>query len=133
MTKAMEYGLQVNQPVKVTRTGQEDWYTSSVQDVADNSFCISIPSSGPNVLTLQDGDVVKLKFIYEDNRFMFETTVLGKRYDNIPLYTLALPKECERIQSRSFVRYSIVLDTLYAELPEEGLTPVFSKCYTVEL
>jgi c-di-GMP-binding flagellar brake protein YcgR len=129
----MEYGLQVNQPVKVTRTGQEDWYSASVQDVTDDYFCISVPSKGSNVLALQDGDVVELTFGYEDGRLGFKTMVLGKRYDNIPLYTLALPKEYKRIQARAFVRCSVLLDALYAELPEEGQAPVFSTCYIVDL
>jgi c-di-GMP-binding flagellar brake protein YcgR len=131
---AVEFEMQVNQVIWVTRAdGQDDWYVSNVQDCDNKNFCISIPTQGPNPLILHEGDAAKVLLISEVSRFEFQTLVTGRRYDNIPLYVLALPKEYKRIQLRDFVRIPIVLEMHYAELPEDGQAPVFIPCSCLDL
>lgn len=131
---AAQPGIQINQNIRVTRAeGEEDWYVSSVQDMNDNDFCISVPTRGPNPMVLNSGDSVKISFVSEMSRLEFETKVVGWRYDNIPLYVLALPKEYKRIQLREFVRIPVVLETYYSEIPEEGRQPVFIRCNSLDM
>lgn len=127
-------GLQINQNIRVTRAGgEEKWFVSSVQDISDNDFSISIPTRGHNPLNLQRGDLVKISFITQASRIEFETEVTGWRYDNIPMYVLLLPKKMKRVQLREFVRISVIMDAYYAEVPEAGEKPVFSKCTSLDL
>lgn len=129
-----EIEIQINQAIQVTRAdGKDDWYVSSIQDLDNKNFCISIPTQGIRPLILHNGDAAKISLISETSRFEFETLVVGQRNDNIPLYILALPKEYKRIQLRDFVRISIMLEMNYAELPEDGKAPVFKRCYSHDL
>jgi c-di-GMP-binding flagellar brake protein YcgR len=129
-----EFEIQINQAILVTRAdSNDDWYVSKVQDLDDNNFCISIPTQGSSPLILNNRDAVKVSLIFKGARFEFETLILGRRYDNIQLYVLALPKEYKRIQLRDFVRLPIVLEMYYAELPEDGQLPVFVGCSCLDL
>lgn len=130
----IEFDIQINQAIRITRTGdKDDWYVSSVQDLDENNFYISIPTQGPNSLILHNGDAAKVSLISEGSRFEFETVMLGQHYDNIPLYVLALPKEYKRIQLRDFVRLPIVLEIHFCELTENEQLPVFSRCKCLDL
>jgi c-di-GMP-binding flagellar brake protein YcgR len=126
-------GLQINQNIRVTRAGEEEWYVSSVQDLSESEFSISIPTRGHHPLNLQRGDQVKISFITQASRFEFETKVTGWHYDNIPMYALLLPKKMKRVQLREFVRIPIMMDAYYAEVPGDGEEPVFVKCASLDL
>lgn len=126
--------LKINDNIKVSRAGgDEDWYASNIQDIDDKSICISIPVQGPHSLVLGRGETVKVSFVSEMSRYEFETVVTGWRYDNIPMYELALPKEFRRIQLREFVRVSCIMEVEYAEIPEENQRPVFKECTSLDL
>lgn len=131
---ALIEGLQINQNIRITRMeGKEDWYLSDIQDIGKHEICISIPTKGPNPLVLNSGDLVRVSLVSEMSRIEFETKVVGWRYDNIPLYTLALPKDYKRVQLRDYVRIPIVLQVDYADLPDPGQKPVFIKCNSLDL
>jgi len=118
-------GIQINQNIKVALDGEEEWYASNIQDVTDYDFCISIPVKASRPLVLKNGDWLIVSFVKGVTRFEFKTRVTGWRYDNIPMYALALPKEYKRVQLREFVRIPVILDVTYAVVPEAGETPVF--------
>lgn len=131
---ATEQKIKMNQSISISRAeGEEDWYNSSVQDLDDNSFCITIPLQGPNPLILDNGDRVKVNYVSDMSRFEFETKVVGWRSDNIPMYVLARPKDVKRIQLREFVRLNVLLEAECAEIPEEGKQPVFKKCSALDI
>jgi len=129
-----EMVLKINQNILAARAGVEDiWYSSSIQDVADNEFCISVPTRGASPMVLKKGDLIKITLIAGVSRYEFEAKVTGLRHDNIPLYVLDPPKDYNRIQLREFVRLPIVLEINYAEEPSEGKEPVFSKGNSLDL
>ena len=129
----MAVEITINQNIKITRAAGKEWCASNVQDVSSGSFCISIPTLGAHPLVLHEGDAVKISFVSENARYEFETKVVGRRYDNIPMYELALPKEYKRMQLREFVRISFIMEMEYAEVPDEGMMPVFTKCTCLDL
>jgi c-di-GMP-binding flagellar brake protein YcgR len=133
---AKKLDIQINQTIRVALIGVEednDWYISDVQDLDNETFSISIPTRDTNPLKLYEGDTAKISFIHGQYRYEFETLVVGRRYDNIRLYVLALPKEYKRIQLRDFVRIPIVIEMYYAELPEDGQPPLFKSCDSLDL
>jgi len=120
--------LRINQNILVTRAGgEDDWYASSVQDINDREFCISMPAKESIPLILMSGEAVKISFIYDNSRFEFETRVKGRRHDNVPLYVLTLPKEYKKVQLRKFARVPVIMEVCYARIPEEGKQPVFNR------
>jgi len=126
--------LKINQNVLVTRAGgEDDWYATSVQDINDKEFCISIPTKESIPLILMSGEAVKVSFVHDNSRFEFEARVKGRRQDNVPLYVLTLPKEYKRVQMRGFVRVPVIMEVCYARVPEEGKQPVFNRGDTLDL
>lgn len=126
--------IQVNQNIKVALHDDEaEWYVANIQDITGYDFCISIPTKASRPLVLSNGDLLKVSFIKGPSRYEFETKVTGWRYDNIPLYALALPKEYKRVQLREFVRIPLILDVAYAEVPEAGKQPEFFESNSVDL
>lgn len=132
---ASQHGIEVNQNIRVTRAGyEEDWYVSSVQDISNHDFCISVPTQGQSPLVLHNGDIVKISLVSEKMaRIEFETKVIGWRYDNIPLYVLALPKDSKRIQLRNFVRIPVMLEVYFSENVEGDHQPAFTKCTSLDI
>jgi len=131
---ALTEGIKINQNIRVTRTeGEEDWYISDIQDIGKHDISISIPTKGSNPLVLNSGDLVKISLVSETSRIEFKTKVVEWRFDNIPLYALALPKDFKRVQLRDYVRIPIILEVNYADLPDPGQKPVFIKCNSLDL
>ncbi len=127
-------GIRIKQKVHVTRLeNQDDWYQASVQDITDDELLISIPTNKTNPLVLERYDHLTISFVTEDAKYEFNTRVIGRRYDNIPMYALTPPAEYKRVQLRQFVRISALLDILCAEMPVEGKDPVFTKCCGLDI
>lgn len=127
-------GIEINQIIHITRAGDHiDDYVAKVQDLDEHNFYISVPSKGPNSLILRKGDRVKVSFISEECRFLFNTKMMGLRNENIMLYALAIPEEYERVQQRAFYRLPIIMEVNYAIMPEEGKNPVFVKSESLDL
>lgn len=133
VNKVNQHKIQINLKIRVNRKGEKNWYASSVQDIDRNSFSISIPTLGASPLILKPGEQVNIAFVLEMSRFEFETKVIGRRYDNIPLYVMALPKRYVRVQLREFVRIPVILEVKYAVLPDDGKQPTFNICSSLDL
>ncbi|MGQ9557481.1 MAG: flagellar brake protein [Desulfurispora sp.] len=118
---------QVSQKIYVQR-GDSGFYTSSIEDFKSDRFFITMPYAQQVPLTLHVGDAVSVRVPTPEQVLFFDTTVVGLRRDNVPLYALAMPEKVIRQQSRRYVR----LDLLHAieiapvpELPDQK--PLFSR------
>ncbi len=126
--------IQINQRILVNlKSAKESAYVSNIQDIKDGELTIAIPTRGTNPLNLNVGDLIDVSFISDSSRYEFQTRVVGWRYDNIPMYALALPETCKRVQLRRFVRVPAILEVLYAEVPEEGNNYQFVKATSLDL
>lgn len=126
--------LRINTNIKVTRAaGEEDWYSSTVQDIGTGTLSIAVPTQGPNPLVLGRGEKVRVTFVNQMSRYEFTTTVVGWRHDNIPLYELLIPSELKRIQLREFVRVPVMMDVDYAVDAGEGERPSYKKCTALDI
>ena len=85
-------------------------------------------------LVLSRGERIQVQILLAGERIEFKSTVFGKRYDNIPLFTLSMPDDYKRVQLRNFVRLPIMMDAFYAVIPEDPEdVPQFIKTTTLDL
>gem|GEM_PF-1225849 len=125
--------IRINQKIQVNLlSGKEDSYVSDVQYIKDQELIISIPTNGTTPLPLNNGDLIQVSFVSDSSRYVFETRVIGWRYDNT-MYALTLPEVCRRVQLRKFARVPTVLEVMYAEVPDEGKKYEFIKSTSLDL
>jgi len=125
--------IRINQKIQVNLlSGKEDSYVSDVQYIKDQELIISIPTNGTTSLPLNNGDLIQVSFVSDSSRYVFETRVIGWRYDNT-MYALTLPEVCRRVQLRKFARVPTVLEVMYAEVPDEGKKYEFIKSTSLDL
>ena len=111
--------LMVNQKVEINREDDLTIYKSSIQIVDEDSFAISVPYHKGEPLILRSGDIITVKVFTKKERYIFQTRVLGRKQDQIPLYILDYPERTERLQARDFVRVKVSLDVYYQVVTEE--------------
>lgn len=114
-----EPGLEVRKKIMITRKGEKQWYLSVIQDIKDGELFIELPRQRERALVFHPGEEVEVRVTGENACYVFTTKVLGKTHDQIPLFRLAPPGSLQRIQQRKFVRFPVVLDVFYTQLPEE--------------
>jgi c-di-GMP-binding flagellar brake protein YcgR len=121
--------LELNQSVRVQprNSENEDWSVSTVQDMDAHSFYIAIPVKRTVPVMLREGDQLNVQIAGQTGIVLFTTKVLGWRRDAIPLIALALPEKVERIERRSFVRLSVLMEASLAEIPEPGKEAVWTR------
>ena len=84
-------------------------YKSTVQDVSDDYFAMSVPMSEGSYLPLERGE--KVEIIYYDNLVLYKFigVVISRRIDNnVPQLILQFPDKVQRIQRRSYVRVDLI-------------------------
>jgi len=108
--------LSINLRIQIAREGEEEYYISALQDIKEKEISIAIPYRAGIPLALRAGDRVVVNFAGENEAFRFSTTVLGRRSDRIPLYSLAFPETIERVQRREHVRAPVMLEAGIAEV-----------------
>ncbi|OPY58528.1 MAG: Flagellar brake protein YcgR [Pelotomaculum sp. PtaU1.Bin035] len=81
-----------------------------------------------------------MNIIVQSARIEFKSTVLGRQFDNIPLFVLSKPDKYTRVQHRKFVRLPIMMDIFFAEMPEKdeedpekNKVPEFIKSCTLDI
>ncbi|MCL6639437.1 MAG: flagellar brake domain-containing protein [Firmicutes bacterium] len=102
--------LRVNMRIEVAREGEEEYYTSSIQDIKKDVILISIPYRARLPLSLWTGQKVNVRFMGDNEVFSFDSTVQGTISDGIPLYELAVPERLTRVQRRNHVRVPATLE-----------------------
>ncbi len=113
-------GLSINQKLHIKAGSTGERYISRIQEIKGNQFSITIPSNASGELLLASGQEVHVEVFVENGRLIFETRVTGRKRDNVPLITLALPVTVKRVQLRNFVRMPLTMEVPYLPIgPEE--------------
>lgn len=93
--------------------------SSLIQDVTADSLLVTIPAVGSQWRLLNVGDVVECLYYCNDgNVFMFDTRILERVIDNIPLFRISYPTSYKKVQRRDFVRVPVYLSVIYAKEQE---------------
>lgn len=116
--------ITVHQRLEVRKEEHPHFYYTSVQDVKEDHFAIGVPTARRIPLKAEKGEKLFVVAYAPDARYLFETEVLGKKEEAIPLYLLAWPQSFRREQARQYVRVKTVREVLYRPL-EEGETLCF--------
>ena len=85
-------------------------YKSVIQEINEKEFSISIPSKEGTFIPLRQGDIAEVSYHADSNIFQFDSRVVGRKVDGIPLVMLEIPKEYKIVQRRQFFRV-VTLDT----------------------
>lgn len=83
---------------------EKESYKSIIQDIEEKYFSISIPSKSGKFIPLRQGDIAEVLYYDNLNIFQFDTNVVGRKFDGIPLIMLEIPKEYKLVQRRQFFR-----------------------------
>ena len=96
-------------------------YKTTIQDIGEDSFFISIPVVDGEYLTLNLKESAEMfNYIDENVLYKIKCNVIGKKIDNgIPLYQISMPIEAIKIQRRNYVRVNMLQPIKYSKISEE--------------
>lgn len=115
-------GLKFKINSKVEIAWNDSYYKSTIEDADANLIAISIPIKDGQYLTLNKGEKIEVIYFYLNDIYKFQTVVVNRKVDRIPLLQIAYPKEVFKIQRRKFVRVPIICSINYERINEENDT-----------
>ncbi len=112
--------LTINNKIEVMLNREA--FKSNIQDVNDKFFAISIPTKDGEYIPLKAGDLAEVVFYKELSIFQFDSKVLGRKLDGIPVILLEIPEKYTVVQRRQFFRVNKMdyLEIAKLENVEEG-------------
>ena len=114
--------FKVNKKIEVLI--DEKYFNSNIQDITEEYIAINIPISSGEYLPLSKGTRIDVIYYEGEHIFKFESSVLGRKFQNIPILLLSKPKVVHKIQRRKDVRVSLVSIVKYRNLKENPKTNV---------
>jgi len=129
--------LKINLSVKIARSNEKIFYSSTVQDIGDDFVTIMAPLQEGYPLILKPGEAVLGRFIQDRKSYFFYTFVLGKHKENEVIFLeLSMPEEIKEDQQRATIRFPILMDveksTLLSSL-KKGEEPVYEKTKALDI
>jgi len=100
----------------------EKYFNSNVQDVTDEYIAISIPINSGEYIPLSKGAIIDVIYYEEENLYKFKSSVIGRKFENIPILLIAKPREIKKIQRRKYVRIPIISTVKYINLKNKPRT-----------
>ncbi|MBU3159022.1 flagellar brake domain-containing protein [Clostridium frigoris] len=97
----------------------EKYFNSNVQDVTDDYIAISIPTNAGEYLPLSKGAIIDVIYYEEENIYKFASSIIGRKFENIPILLLAKPVEIKKIQRRKYVRVPLIKAAKYINFKNE--------------
>jgi len=94
----------------------EKYYNSNIQDVTEEYIAISIPMSSGTYVPLSRGAIIDVIYYEKENLFKFKSSIIGRRFENIPILLISQPKEINKIQRRKYVRVPLISNGKYKNL-----------------
>lgn len=103
-----KFELRINSRLEINLG--EHIYTSTVQDIKEESFFISMPMEKGYYIKFEDNQKLDIYNYFEgSSMYKFECKVMGRsKCGNTPLYELSAPKNILKIQRREFFRVEIM-------------------------
>jgi c-di-GMP-binding flagellar brake protein YcgR len=100
----------------------EKYFNSNIQDITEEYIAISIPIKAGEYVPLSNGATIDVIYYEEENCYKFQTSVIGRKFENIPILLIAKPKEIKKIQRRKYVRVPLISTVKYKNLKNESRT-----------
>jgi len=100
----------------------EKYFNSNVQDITEEYIAISIPINSGEYIPLSKGTIIDVIYYEEENLYKFQSSVIGRKFENIPILLIAKPREIKKIQRRKYVRIPIISTVKYINLKNQPRT-----------
>ncbi|WP_010236605.1 flagellar brake protein [Clostridium arbusti] len=91
-------------------------YKSNIQETDKDYIGISIPICRGEYAPLNKDEKVTAVYYDDNNLYGFNTVVIGRKMDRIPMILLAIPENIKKIQRRRFFRVSLIKDVSYLKV-----------------
>jgi c-di-GMP-binding flagellar brake protein YcgR len=103
---------------------------SRIEGIEGNNVYISVPMYRGELIPLRVGQNVKIYLNEKEVTYTFFTTILGRKWQNIPVLVIQKPSSLTKIQRRSFMRLPIKLDFYFRAVGDES---DFKKGETIDI
>ncbi|MEH7107185.1 flagellar brake protein [Bacillus sp. JJ1764] len=96
----------VNQKIIIDFKSKDQTYKSVVAEVSDNEILIGVPVDNSVIDLVLAQEKLEITFVENDVKYKFETEIIGRKQDNMPLFRISKPEEDEivKIQLRENFR-----------------------------
>lgn len=102
-------------------------YKSSIQDIGEDYIGISTAIANGKYAPLIRNEQITVIYYDENNLYGFNTSVIGRRMDKIPIILLAMPKDIKKIQRRKFFRVSLLKNVEYLKVDQNISDSTFNR------
>ena len=100
-------------------------YPSRIEDIGTEYLSLAAPIHNSILLNIRPGQPIQVMLRVKESNYMFETKVISRRANPIPLLIVEKPSEIKSIQQkREYVRLSINLSVRYQLLDTEKTTAI---------
>jgi len=112
-----KFDLKLNKKLEILV--DEKYFNSNVQNVTEDYIEISIPTNSGVYVPLSKGAVMDVIYYEDENLYKFQSSVIGRRFENIPILVISKPTEIKKIQRRKYVRVPLISISKYKNLKNE--------------
>ena len=100
----------------------ERYFNSNIQDVTEDYIAISVPMSTGQYIPLPNGTIIDVIYYEDENLYKFQSSVIGRKFENIPIILIANPKDVKKIQRRKYVRIPLITTVKYKNIKNQPKT-----------
>ena len=100
----------------------EKYFKSNIQDITEDYIAISIPINSGEYLPLSKGAIIEVIYYEEENLYKFKSSVIGRKFENIPILLISKPNEIKKIQRRKYVRVPLIRNVKYKNIKNHPRT-----------
>ncbi len=100
----------------------EKYYNTNIQDLSEDYIAISIPMSAGQYVPLSKGTIIDVIYYEEENLYRFKSSIIGRKFENIPILIISKPIEIRKIQRRKYVRVPLMNTAKYKNLKNQPKT-----------
>lgn len=101
-------GLSINTIVNIEYNSKD--YKCTVQEITDDYIAISIPVDNGEYLVPHSKEDLTVTYYSSSDVYSFNSSVIGRKVDNIPLILISIPLKVKIIQRRNYVRVSVFVE-----------------------
>lgn len=92
---------------------ENTYYKSNIQDIKEEHIAISIPAINGKYAILGLNDKINVIYYKNGGAYRFETTVIARKKEVIPIILIKKPESIIQIQRRMFVRIDLLQELKY--------------------
>ncbi len=94
------------------------YYATRVEDLRDDGIVLAMPMSRAIPVYLREGELFEGKMIKDGTLYAFQSRLLARVMNPLPVWRVSEPEQIKKIQLRSFVRLDINLPVTFWRMDE---------------